>query len=123
MIGKYSFYLEEKKKCCFELLDLFDYDEFDVELFYKLIKNFCFLLKLIRGWGEKLDVMDIKFGDDVECLIYIREEFLKYVNLFKFILNKFMYEEIWNEIEFVSKRIYIEMKVSFEYSCFWKYLY
>lgn len=123
MSGKYSFYLEEKNKCFFELLDLFDYNEFDLELFYKLIKNFCFLLKLRRGWGEKLDVIDIKFGDDVECLIYFRVEFLEYVNLFKFNFSKFMYEEIWREIEYVSRRIYVEMEVGYKFGWFWEWLY
>lgn len=121
--GKYSLHPEEKKKCCSESSDPPDYDEFDVELLYKLIKNLCPSLKPTRGWGEKPDATDTKLGDDVERLIHIREELLKYANPSKFTSNKSMYEEIWNEIESVSKRIHTETKASSEYSRFWKYLH
>lgn len=121
--GKYSLHPEEKKKCFSESSDPPDYDEFDVELLYKLIKNLCPSLKPTRGWGEKPDATDTKLGDDVERLIHFRDELLEYANPSKFNSNKFMFDEIWNEIMSASKRIRVETKGIYENIPFWEYIY
>lgn len=123
MSGKYSLHPEEKNKCFSESSDPPDYNEFDLELLYKLIKNLCPSLKPRRGWGEKPDATDTKLGDDVERLIHFRAELLEYANPSKFNSSKSMYEEIWREIEYASRRIYVETEAGYKSGWLWEWLH
>lgn len=52
-----------------------DYDEFDVSLLYKLIRNLCPSLKPTNGWGNAPGSADILIGDDIERLRIIRNNY------------------------------------------------
>lgn len=108
MVGIGSFNLEEKLECCFELFKLFDYKIFGVKLIYKLIKNFCLLIKLIEGWGKKLKFINIEFGDDIEWVMLFREEFLKNVLILEFDFKEF--EEFLDELKNICKRIWFKIE-------------
>lgn len=101
--GKFSLSLKEKVKCCPESAIPADYEKFDVELLYKLIRNLCPSLKPTKGWGEKPGANDTKLGDDVERIMQFREELSKFVLTSKFIHSK--YKDIWNELESATMRI------------------
>lgn len=95
--------LEEKLKYWHESSISASYENFDVELLYKLIKNLCPSLKPTKGWGEKPGAKDTKPGDDVERIIQFREELSKFVLTSKFDVSK--YEDIWNELRSASMRM------------------
>lgn len=52
-----------------------DYEEFDVSLLYKLIRNLCPSLKPTNGWGNVPGSADILIGDDIERLRIIRNKY------------------------------------------------
>lgn len=110
--GKYTLTLEEITKCCSESSVQPDYDEFDAELLYKLIKNLCPLPKPKKGWGEKPDIADIELGDDVERLVQFKDELFDFADPSEFYLSK--YEEAWNEIESASERIHTAIKGNYK---------
>lgn len=110
--GKYTLTLEEITKCCSESSVQPNYDEFDAELLYKLIKNLCPLLKPKKGWGEKPDIADIELGDDVERLVQFKDEPFDCADPSEFYLSK--YEEAWNEIESASERIHNAIKGNYK---------
>lgn len=53
---------------------LTDYNDFDVTLLYKLIRNLCPGLKPTQGWGNKPNVSDSTIGDDIERIRIVRNE-------------------------------------------------
>lgn len=65
---------DEKLKCCPKLPEPPDYNGFDVELLYKLIKNLCTSVKTTKGWGEKPEATNTELGDDIERLVQFKDE-------------------------------------------------
>lgn len=100
--GIFSLNLEEASKCCPKSSKTPDYDTFDVELLYKLIKNLCPFLKPTKGWGEKPDATHAP-GDEIERILIFKDELLRYIETAAVDLGK--YEKIWNELESASERI------------------
>lgn len=111
--GKYTLTLEEITKCCSESSVQPNYDEFDAELLYKLIKNLCPFLKPKNGWGEKPDIADIELGDDVERLVQFKDELFDFADPSEFYLRKYE-EAAWNEIVSASERIHNAIKGNYK---------
>lgn len=111
--GKDGFNSEEKKKCCSGSSDQPNYDEFNVDLLYRLLKNLCPSLEPTKGWGKKPDSTDTKLGDDVERLIQFRDIHFEYADTTKF--DPSNYEEIWSEIQSASERIHNVTKANYEH--------
>lgn len=53
---------------------LANYNNFDVTLLYKLIRNLCPGLKPTQGWGIRLNYNDTTIGDDIERIRVFRNE-------------------------------------------------
>lgn len=53
-----------------------DYNNFDVTLLYKLIRNLCPSLEPTKGWGKDPADRDIQIGDDIERLILWRNNYV-----------------------------------------------
>lgn len=70
---------------------------------YIFIWNFCLLLKLIKGWGIDLERVDIWIGDDIECLRLFWNIYYVYVSIVGIFNIEF--EDIWNDLKLVIKRI------------------
>lgn len=98
---------KEKLKCCPTSSAPPDYDEFDVKLLYKLIKNLCPLPEPTKGWGKKPEANKTNLGDDVERLIQFRNEVVVFAATTKFDEKK--YDDIWNDLESAMERIKIFM--------------
>lgn len=79
------------------------------------IRNLCFVLELIRGWGNELGFKDIKIGDDVECFRFFRNKNFVYVD-FGIIFDD-MFEDFWRFLKVVLSRFkcYLECGVDYEY--------
>lgn len=101
--GIFSLNSEETLKCCPISSETPDYDTFDVELLYKLIKNLCPSLKPTKGWGKKPDAKHNQSGDEIERIRIFKDELLCYIKTAE--IDRRKYEEIWNELEFASKKI------------------
>lgn len=50
-------------------------------LFYKFIRNLCFILELINKWSNILIVNDVCVGDDIEWIRMFRNECFVYIEL------------------------------------------
>lgn len=95
--------LEETLKCCPESSEPPDYDDFDEDLLYKLIKNLCPLMKPTKGWGEKPEATNTELGDDIERLIQLKDEIKALAETKN--LDDSRSEDIWNDLEFAIDRI------------------
>lgn len=84
------------------MFKFFDYNYFDVCLLYIFIRNFCFLLKLLYGWGFNLNVLVIFIGDDIECVRLFRNYFVYIVLLEMF---DDVFNNMWKELKFLVNRI------------------
>lgn len=63
----------KQQKICFCLPpSIPNYNEFDVTLLYKLIRELCPSVKPTKGWGKKPFDTDTLIGDDIERLISCR---------------------------------------------------
>lgn len=78
------------------------------------IRNLCFGLKLIRGWGNDLDFKDINIGDDVECFRLFRNNNFVYLNFV--IIFDDMFEDFWRILKVVLIRFkfYLGCRVDYE---------
>lgn len=92
---------KEKSKCCPKSHELPDYDDFDIELLYKLIKNLCPLLKPTKGWGEKPEATNTELGDDIERLIQLKDKVMALAET----KDLGRSEDVWNDLEFAIDRI------------------
>lgn len=94
---------EEELKCCPKSPELPDYDDFDVELLYKLLKNLCPLVKPTKGWGEKPEATNTELGDDIERLVQFKDKVMALAETKD--LDDGRSEDVWNDLEFAINRI------------------
>lgn len=93
----------KQEKICFRLPPAIpDYNEFDVTLLYKLIRNLCPTLAPTKGWGKDPADSDTQIGDDIERLRVFRNNNIHEVSS-KISDNDF--EIIWKKLKFVLQRI------------------
>lgn len=93
----------KQEKICFRLPPAIpDYNEFDVTLLYKLIRNLCPSLAPTKGWGKDPADADTQIGDDIERLRVSRNNNIHEVSS-KISDNDF--EIIWKKLKFVLQRI------------------
>lgn len=107
--------LEEKLKCCPESPD---YNDFDEDLLYKLIKNLCCSVKPTKGWGEKPEATNTELGDDIERLIQFKDEIMALVETKN--LDDSRSEDVWNDLEFAIDRIQ-KFAIKHEYTPTYQY--
>lgn len=103
MTGKYGLYTKEKDKCFIQPPALPDYNQFDVSLLYKLIRNLCPSLKPTKGWGRKPNAVDTKPGDDIERVRLFRNEAFAHADTAE--LDDEEFDEIWGDIKIVLSRL------------------
>lgn len=94
---------EEKSKCCPKSPKRPDYDDFDIKLLYKLIKNLCPSLKPTKGWGEKPEATNTELGDDIERLIQFKDKIMALAETKD--LGDGRSEDVWNDLELAIDRI------------------
>lgn len=104
MTGRYQLYLKEKEKCFIKPPNLPDYNQFDVSLLYKLIRNLCPSLKPGKGWGRKPNDKDTEPGDDIERIRLFRNEAFAHADTAE--LDDGEFQEIWTDIERVLSRLH-----------------
>lgn len=93
----------KQEKICFRSPPAIpNYNEFDVTLLYKLIRNLCPLLAPTKGWGKDPADTDMQIGDDIERLRVFRNNNIHEVSS-KISDNDF--EIIWKKLKFVIQRI------------------
>lgn len=94
---------KEKSKCCPKSPKLPDYDDFDIKLLYKLIKNLCPSLKPTKGWGENPEATNTELGDDIERLIQFKDKIMTLAETKD--LGDGRSEDVWNDLELAIDRI------------------
>lgn len=110
---------KETSKCCPKSHELLpDYDDFDIELLYKLIKNLCPLLKPTKGWGEKPEATNTELGDDIERLIQFKDKVMALAETKD--IDHGRSEEVWNDLEFAIDRIQ-KFAIKHEYTPTYQY--
>lgn len=70
--GKYKLNPDQMNTCCYNSRNYPDYSNFDITLLYKLIRNLCPSLEPTKKWGNKPDCKQLKVGDDIERIRYLR---------------------------------------------------
>lgn len=93
----------KQEKICFRSPPAIpDYNEFDVTLLYKLIRNLCPSLAPTKGWGKDPLDKDTQIGDDIERLRLFRN------NNFHEVSSEISdndFEIICKKLKFVFQRI------------------
>lgn len=109
---------KEKSKCCPKSRVLSHYNNFDIKLLYKLIKNLCPLLKPTKGWGEKPEATNTELGDDIERLIQFKDKVMALAETKD--LDHGRSEDVWNDLEFAIDRIQ-KFAIKLEYTPTYQY--
>lgn len=110
--GKYKLRSEQLKVCYLQPPALPSYIKFDVTLLYTLIRNLCSSLKPTKGWGIDPASADIRIGDDIERLRLFRNNYYAHANTTAICNTEF--EDIWNDLKLVLKRIQQQLGVNYE---------
>lgn len=93
----------KQEKICFRSPPAIpDYNEFDVTLLYKLIRNLCPSLAPTKGWGKDPADTDMQIGDDIERLRVFRNNNIHEVSS---TISDNDFEIIWKKLKFVLQRI------------------
>lgn len=96
--GEHKLNAKQWEECCCS--DLFpieffcpDYNNFDVTLLYKLIRNLCPSLEPTNKWGNKPTRKDLSVGDDIERIRELRNACFAHTESAEISNDDF--EELW----------------------------
>lgn len=112
LTGKNKLRSAQLKVCYLQPPALPDYGRFDVTLLYTLIRNLCSSLKPTKGWGIDPERADIRIGDDIERLRLFRNTYYAHASTAG--ISNTEFEDIWNDLKLVIKRIQQQIGVNYE---------